>query len=71
MTLIERLRKHPGTARKFITALIGACAVAISVGLLPAMAGDYLAVVVAFATAFGVYVLPNTPEQKKRPVERL
>lgn len=69
--MIKRLLTRPGTARKFITALLGAIAVAISVGLLPALAGDYLAVAVAFCTALGVYVLPNDPENKSRPVQRL
>lgn len=46
---------------KFITALIGALVVAVAEGLVPDEAARWVPVVVAFATALGVYAVPNTP----------
>lgn len=60
--LFKRMMNDPATARKFITALIGAAAVAVSVGLLPEEYNDYVTVVIAFATGLGVYVVPNKKE---------
>lgn len=60
--LFKRMMNDPATARKFITALIGAAAVAVSVGLLPAEYNDYVTVVIAFATSLGVYAVPNEKE---------
>ena len=57
-----RLMNEPGTARKFITALIGAVIVAVSLGLLPAAVGKWVAVASAFLSALGVYALPNDKE---------
>lgn len=45
--------------RKLIAALVGAVASAVSLGLLPDTIGQWLAVVVAFLTAAGVYAVPN------------
>lgn len=42
--------------RKLIAAVIGAAAQAVAVGWLDA---DLLSIVVAFATALGVYAVPN------------
>jgi hypothetical protein len=46
---------------KLIAALVGAVTTAIAVGVAPAETGNYLAVVVSFLTALGVYVVPNRP----------
>lgn len=53
--------------RKFITALIGAALTALSLGLIPDAAGSWIAVVVTFATAYGVYKVPNAPVENDAP----
>jgi hypothetical protein len=50
-------------AAKFIVALVGAAAVAVSLGLLPDSASKWVTVAVAFLTALGVYITPNKPAQ--------
>lgn len=45
--------------RKLIAALVGAATTAVGLGLLPSPADQWLAVVVAFLTAYGVYAVPN------------
>lgn len=45
--------------RKLVAALIGAVTEAVSLGLVSGPASKYLAVVVAFLTAVGVYAVPN------------
>lgn len=57
--LFSRLWHHPETARKFIVAVIGAVVVAVSVGILPPVVGDYVTVITAFLTALGVYAVAN------------
>lgn len=46
-------------ARKAVTALVGAAGEAVTLGLVTATWGKWLAVGIAFATALGVYVVPN------------
>ena len=53
------LYNDPAAARKFLVALIGAVVVAVSVGLVPAAVGDWMTVVTAFLTAYGVWAVPN------------
>ncbi len=45
--------------RKLIAALVGAATTAVALGLAPDPASKWLAVVVAFLSAAGVYVVPN------------
>lgn len=47
--------------RKLVIALLGASGVAVTEGLLPEDLAAWMPVVVAFATAAGVYAVPNTP----------
>lgn len=61
-TMFQTLWNDPKVAAKFITALIGAIVVAISVGLLPASVSGWVAVATAFLTALGVYAAPNRKE---------
>lgn len=44
---------------KFITALVGAVATAISLGLVPQEYENWVAVAISFFTALGVYAVPN------------
>ena len=46
---------------KFITALIGAAVAAAAAGLIPDSYAKWITVGVAFATAIGVYAVPNGP----------
>lgn len=46
---------------KTVAAVIGALATAATLGLLPEDVAAWLPVVIAFATAIGVYAVPNTP----------
>jgi hypothetical protein len=48
-------------ARKFVVALAGAAAVAVSVGVVPEAVEPYITVALAFLTSLGVYVAPNEP----------
>jgi type IV secretory pathway VirB6-like protein len=57
--MFQRLLNEPTTARKFFAALVGAFLVAATQGLLPAGIAAWAVVVVAFATAVGVYAIPN------------
>ncbi len=52
------------TARKWGIALIGAAAQLVAAGLLPDNLKPWGAVVLALATALGVYAVPNTPKGK-------
>jgi hypothetical protein len=45
--------------RKFITAAAGLIAIAITQGLISGTAAKWVAVALGFATALGVYVVPN------------
>lgn len=45
--------------RKLVVAVIGAAAVAVSRGLLPAEVGDWLTVLAPVLTALGIYAVPN------------
>lgn len=47
--------------RKLIVALVGALSQALALGLLPAPGDHWAAVVIALATAAGVYATPNQP----------
>lgn len=58
----NRLVNDPATAKKFITAVVGALLAAVSVGLLPPTYNDYVTVGITFLTALGVYVVPNKKE---------
>ena len=60
-TFIDTIWNDPAAARKFFTALLGAVVVAVSVGLLPAAVGGWVAVASSFLTAYGVYRTPNAP----------
>lgn len=54
------------TIRKFLVAAIGAALEAVNAGLVPAAYAHWVAVVVAVATALGVYAVPNsTPAPAK------
>ena len=46
---------------KFIVAVLGAASTAVAQGLVPDTVGQWLPVVIGFATALGVYAMPNTP----------
>lgn len=46
---------------KFIIAVLGAASTAVAQGLVPDTVGQWLPVAIAFATALGVYAVPNTP----------
>lgn len=58
------LYNDPAAARKFLVALIGAVVVAVSVGLVPPVVGDWMTVVTAFLTAYGVWAVPNERKDK-------
>lgn len=63
ITAIKHVLTDPKSARKFIAALLGAVTVAVGVGLLPDAVGSWVAVVGAFLTSYGVYVVRNdTPK---------
>ena len=47
--------------RKLVVAGIGALAQAVAAGLLPAKYEAWGAVILALATALGVYAVPNAP----------
>lgn len=47
--------------RKFVVAVLGAIAIALTQGLIEGTAAKWAAAVIAVATAAGVYVVPNTP----------
>lgn len=53
------MRYTPAQVRKAAVAVVGAAAEAASVGLIPAPYDKYGTVVVALATALGVYQVPN------------
>jgi hypothetical protein len=55
-----------GQIRKFIAAVAGLAAIALTQGLIEGTAAKWVAIILAFATAAGVYVLPNDPT-KTRP----
>lgn len=57
--LFKTLYEDPAAARKFLVALLGAVATAITVGLIPAAVGDWMTVLTVFLTAYGVYAVPN------------
>ena len=59
-TLIMQLWNDPKAARKFIVALLGAIAIAVSVGVLPEAVSMWVAIAGPFLTAAGVYAIPNT-----------
>jgi hypothetical protein len=63
--LWNRLVNDPATVRKAIVAFLGAVLTAVALGLLPALVGDWTAVVVSFLTALGVYVTPNAKDGVK------
>lgn len=46
---------------KFVTALIGAAAIAVTTFTVPDHWKPYAAVLIALATALGVYRVPNQP----------
>lgn len=46
---------------KFVAAIVGAAAVAVSQGLVVGTAAKWAGVVIAVATAAGVYAAPNKP----------
>jgi len=50
-----------GQARKFLAALTGAAAEAVSLGLLSGTTERWVTGVLAVATAFTVYLVPNQP----------
>jgi hypothetical protein len=52
---------HLAEVRKFLGALAGAAAVAVSAGLLSGDAERWATGAIAVATAFVVYLLPNDP----------
>ena len=68
--MINRLVHDPATVRKFIVALLGAIVVAVSLGLLPAAVGDWVAVVTAFLTSLGVYGIHNARRDNRPQVGR-
>lgn len=53
------LWNDPKAARKFIVALLGAIAIAVSYGVLPAAVAIWVAILGPFLTAAGVYAIPN------------
>lgn len=57
--LWNRMTSSPETARKFVAALIGALTTAVAVGVLPNEYNAYVAIAISFATALGVYAVPN------------
>lgn len=50
---------------KFIVAIVGAVATAVSEGLVPEDWNSYLTVAIVFLTALGVYQVPN----EEKPME--
>ena len=64
-TMIKTLWEDPASARKFIAALLGAIVVAVGVGLLPPVVGDWIAVIGAFLSALGVYAVHNSPLNRR------
>lgn len=55
----NRMKVNPQSARKFIAALLGALATAVTVGVIQDPYAAYVAVAIAFATSLGVYAVPN------------
>jgi hypothetical protein len=53
--------RRVGQARKFLAALTGAAAEAVSLGLLSGSTERWVTGVLAVATAFTVYLVPNQP----------
>lgn len=51
-------------ARKAVVALVGVVAQAVNLGLLPEQWQEWAAVVIALATAVGVYQAPNVVEDR-------
>lgn len=49
----------PAKIAKYLTALLGAAALAVSQGLIEGTAAKWVAVIIGVATAMGVYVVPN------------
>ena len=58
--------------RKFIVAFIGALVTLVTQGFIEGDAAKLVAIIVIFATSFGVYVVPNTvnPTPMKDHLER-
>jgi hypothetical protein len=57
---------------KFITAAIGAAAIAVTQGLITGTAAKWVAVVLGVASALGVYVVPNAlPQAVQARLRRL
>lgn len=56
---MNRMTSNPNTAKKFITAFLGALMVAITEGVLSDDYKGYVIVAIAFATSLGVYAVPN------------
>jgi hypothetical protein len=57
---------------KFITAAVGAAAIAVSQGLITGTAAKWVAVVLGVASALGVYVVPNAlPQAVQARLRRL
>ena len=48
--------------RKFVVAIIGAAIMAVNEGLISGTAAKWVSIVIAVATALGVYVTPNEEE---------
>lgn len=55
----EGLGAMLGQARKFITAVIGVIAIALTQGLIEGTAAKWAGTIVGIATAAGVYIVPN------------
>lgn len=53
-----------GSVRKFITAVVGVIAIALTQGLIEGTAAKWAGTIVGIATALGVYIVPNvkTPD---------
>lgn len=49
----------PQAIAKYLTALLGAAALAVTQGLIEGTAAKWVAVIISVATAAGVYVVPN------------
>ena len=54
---------------KFLTALVGVAAVAISQGLLTGNVAKWVAVIITVGAAIGVWAVPNVPQPSAAPAE--
>ena len=54
------MKQALGYVAKFATALVAAAGIALSQGLIEGTAAKWVAVIIGFAGAVGVYVVPNT-----------